>query len=384
MDKKHIITFLKQMKYTISAIIILITFVLSCTNPKNSKKSTIKLVKKTAIEEKGNNVLHHIPLSVQFLGDSLLCIKLNATRFNIYNYYTGSIVKSIELDSNILPKLLSQACANSSRKYRLMSMQEYKEIGIPALTVENAFYKKQEQQLYLFFTASFSIDTFIMIKGVKEPAIASQPLCYVTTLDQNYINSNKYTLLEFSNIGPAFLYGGLMLKDKLVVPNIELEHIGKSGFGMLCAIGLGQECGTVKSIAMPFDKRSIEQRKRHILEKVSFADIDGQSYYVSDGKRIVHCTDSIFTILYSMDDNEHVYNLYYNHTDKQLYINTRFGDQSDLKGSKIFALNISDKKIKLVDSNSKINSIDFVNDSTILSISENDATRAYEFLLYKY
>jgi hypothetical protein len=346
--------------------------------------SGLKLVSEAKIEEEGNNVLHGLPLSMQLLDDSLVGIRLDASRYNIYNYYTGKIVNSPLPDSNILPELLQQARAYSSRDYQLLSLREGREIGEPVLSAEGVFYNKEERQYYLFFTASFIVDTFITVKGVQEPAAATHRVYYVARLDRHFRVRGGYSLLKPGYLAPAFLFGGLMLQDRLLVPNVGLSHIDTPGYGMLCGIGLKQGFGIVESIPVPFDGRSKAQRKNHILEKVSFAGIDGQAYYISDGRRILYCKDAQFETVYTLDSNEHVYNLYYNHSRDLLYIHTCFGEPADLKGSKMFSLNVPGKKPGLVDSSSKIRYLDFISNTQVLAVCKNSSDESYTFSLYAY
>ncbi|HTN17674.1 MAG TPA: hypothetical protein VL092_08340 [Chitinophagaceae bacterium] len=360
---------------------LLLTLLLfSCSTP--SPKGALQPIQTARIHEEGNHVLHGLPISIQLLSDSLAGIHFDATRYTVYNYYTGRMVSSLLLDSSVLPDLLLQARAYYPHDYQLMSMQEGREIGVPVLSVDGVFYSKEKQQYFLFISAAFAVDTFIDVRGVKEPATATHHVCYVAVLNRHFAITSRYTILRGENVAPAFLFGGLLQEDRLLVPNIELEHIDTPGFGMLCSVALEQDRGRISSIPVPFDYRTRLQRKNHIFDQVSFADVDGNSYYVSDGCRILHCRDSVFRSIYAMDTNEHVYNLYYNHTRNLLYINTRFGEQA--LGSKVFTLDTAGKSLSLIDSSHTERSVDFINDSLILSIHKTPDEEHYAFSLYNY
>lgn len=352
----------------------------SCNAP--SPKGALQLLQTARIREAGNHVLHGLPISIQLLDDSLAGIRFDATRYTVYNYYTGNIVSSLALDSSILPELLQQARTHYPHNYQLMGLQEGREIGVPVLSVEGAFYSNEKQQYFLFISAAFAVDTFIEVRGVREPATATHQVCYVAVLNRHLSNTGRYSILRSENVGPAFLFGGLVLGDRLLVPNIELAHIDTPGYGMLCGIALEQGRGLVSSVPVPFDYRTRTQRKNHIFDQVSFAGIDGSAYYVSDGCRILHCRDSVFRCVYSMDSNEHVYNLYYNHTRNLLYVNTRFGESA--RGSKVFALDTAAKSLSLIDSSSAERSVDFISDSLVLSIHKTPDDEHYAFSLYRY
>ncbi|MBL7713566.1 MAG: hypothetical protein JNL13_13925 [Chitinophagaceae bacterium] len=340
------------------------------------------MLQTTRIHEAGNHVLHGLPISIQLLEDSLAGIHFDATRYTIYNYYTGRIVSSLALDSNLLPGLLRQARVAAPRDYQLMSVQEGREAGIPVLSVEGVFYNREKQQYYIIINAAFATDTFIEVRGVTEPATAAHHVYYVAGLNRHFTASSAYTVLKCGNMAPAFLFGGLVQENRLLVPDVELAHIDSPGHGMLCSIALQEEPGRVSSVPVPFDRRSRAQRKRHLFDQMSFAGGNGRAYYVSDGKRIIYCKDNTFRNRYSVDSSEHVYNLYYNRSRHLLYINTRFGESAS--GSKIFTLDTAAGSLNLIDASGPERSVDFINDSLILSIHKTPDDEHYAFSLYRY
>lgn len=378
MARKRITLPNSRLPYLLATSFLFIHMLFSCNTPKGA----LQEVHSVRIREAGNHILHGLPISIQLLGDSLAGIHFDATRYTIYNYYTGRIVSSLALDSTVLPDLLRQARAHALRDYKLMSVQEGRETGIPVLSVEGVFYNREKQQDYIIITAAFAADTFIEVRGATEPALAAHHIYYVAGLNRHFTATSKYTILKCGNMAPAFLFGGLIQGDRLLVPNIELAHIDSPGYGMLCSIALQQDRGRVSNIPVSLDQRLRAQRKNNILGQVSFANADGRAYYVSDGNRILYCTGDTFRNRYSMDSNEHVYNLYYNRSRHLLYINTRFGESAS--GSKIFTLDTAAGRLNLIDASGSERSVDFINDSLILSIHKTPDNEHYAFSLYRY
>jgi hypothetical protein len=374
----------RRRRFTGSVMAILAIMLFSCRQQHKETVFLIKLLHQADVEESSNSVLHHLPPSLQLVGDSLVCMQLSATNFTVYNYFTGQIQQQLSVDTAVLPRLLAEVQAKINPKYLLMNGQESKEAAVPRTRIETIVYDDEQGKYFLFFDAFFYIDSPMVIKGKSEPFNWIMGIPFVTMLDAQLNGTNQYVLLDYGKSSPNFSYGGLLSADKLIVPNYDPQRAGAPGFGMLCSIDLAGTAYTMRNLDLPFDERTVKLQKMNRTEKVCFAASDTLSYYMASGNRIVYSKDNQFHETYRMDTSDHAYDLYVNQGRSQLYLHTLIWEDNKQKSTQIFSLDIQTKKLQKIYSGKEASVVKFINDSTLLKLTENTAEKHYEFELYKY
>jgi hypothetical protein len=389
MAKKHITISHNRYKVSFNTMAILIAIVFfSCDNQQNeSSNYLIKRVSKVAIEENEHSSLHYIPKSLHLLNDSLICLGLYTPKFSVYNYKTGKIEHQIALDTGIVPTLLTLAQENMDPRFRLMTNVELKENSIPLFRIASIFYDKNLDNFHLFFVVTFGKDTTMEIKGKIEPSLEGHSVIYTTTLNNNFVLNHDYKMMIADKVTPMFLFTGYIHKNNLILPNFDPFKAGDSSIGLLSSVSLNGEKCIASNLMMPFDNRSINLQKRNTSDKISFAHIDENTFFVSDAKRIMKSDGSKFTPFYNveLDNEEHIQDLYYNKAKNRLYVYSSIGSMDEVvHKSKVSYIEVATKKRNTVDSVQQFSSFNFLNDVTALSIQKKDSAQSYEFVTYKY
>lgn len=364
------------------AVVVIILF--SCQEKHTKKSSLVSLLHRVAVEEKEGSIIHHLPPYLQVLGDSLVCMKLSATNFTIYNYFTGQIQQRLSIDTGVLPQLLSDVQARINPKYTLITEQQSKEAGAPKTRIESVIYNEKKNEYLLFFLTAFCLDSPMVIKGKSEPFNWISNVPFMTTLDVRRNSTDQYVLLNYGTSSPDFSYTGLLFRNKLILPNYDPERAGTPGFGMLCSIDMADAAYTMRNLDLPFDERSLALQKQNRTQKMCFAAADSVSYYLAYGNSLQHSKNNIFRAVYRLDTGEYVYDIYVNRSRKLLYLNTLSWEENKQKGTRIFSLDLQTKVLKNLYSGSEPSAVKFINDSVLLKLSESPSQKHYAFEVYQY
>ncbi|MBL7713569.1 MAG: hypothetical protein JNL13_13940 [Chitinophagaceae bacterium] len=344
----------------------------------------LKLLHEAALEQDSNSVVHHLPPCLPLLGDSLVCMKLSATNFTVYNYFTGRILQRLSVDTLALPGLLAKVQEKINPKYTLITAQQSKEVGATRTRIESIVYNKEQGKYFLFFDAAFCLDSPMVYKGKSEPFNWISSVPFVTILDAQRNGTNQYVLLDYGASSPNFSYGGFLIGDKVIVPNYAPERAVKRGFGMLCSIDLADTGYLIRDLNLPFDERMLNLQRQNRTEKVCFAAADGVSYYLAIGNKVLYSKDGLFQEVYRMDTSENIYELYFNRSRKLLFLNTFSRDNNKMKGIRVFSLDLETKALNTFYSGAETAVVQFINDSALLKLSENADQQKYEFAVYTY
>ncbi len=201
--------------------IVIAIFLASCSN-KNTGADPITLLQKVSINEQ-NAVLHHVPINVQLLSDSLVAFSLSAANYNVYNIYTGKIIHHIQIDTTVIPSLLEMYKAISNRQYRGTHLAEDNYNPVQIYDVLRSRYNKDTG--YIIFSLGVSYDDTLTYKGILSMVKNINVINFLATTNGTFDKVYAYHNINIAKEQPQYTFNLFQFGNKFYCFNSKgVEH----------------------------------------------------------------------------------------------------------------------------------------------------------------
>lgn len=377
-----------RIKAIFGQMFILLSICLIACNEHNAGKTkqSIYLLSREAVDESGGNVIHNITPFFNTFSDSVVSMWLGEMRYNLYNAFTGKIIKEIRLDTAIIPELLRLEKEVSNRNYRDYSVQDYQTFSIVPFEINGL--NKRQDSVDVYFALNVVSDTNMEYKDERIDVVEFRVVHFVASYDQEMKHIGSIKKMMLNDEQPQFQYGGGIfgIDDGVLTLNTKgsdtEQEPGKHG--MLCKIVSEGNRYLTQNVNLPYDSTARKNAKSLKMTIMSYSTKAEKGYFVSDGNRIMYYVNDSFNDLGIRIKGELIQSIKFNKSKNILYLSTRQSLPKDtVVESRLYALKLNTKEVQLLDSKKEYSSIQFLSDSTFVSLAKNEQTGQYEFSTYQ-
>ena len=376
-----------RIKAIFGQMLILLSICLIACNERNTGKTkqSIYLLSQVTVDESGSNVIHKLPPCFNTFSDSIVSMWLGEMRYNLYNAFTGKIIKEIRLDTAIIPELLRLTRQVSNRKYRDYSAEDYQTFSLAPFEISGLH--KRKDSIDIYFVLNVVSDTNMEYKGERVDIVEFRVVYFVASYDKEMKHIGPIRNLLLNDEQPQFQYGGGIfgIDDGVLTLNTKESDAGQKPekHGMLCKIVLEGNRYLTQNVNFPYDSTARKNAKARKMTIMSYSEKAEKEYFVSDGNRIMYYANDSFSDLGIRIKNERIQSIKFNKGKNILYLSTWQSLPKDtLVESRLYALNLRTRKLQLLDNIKGHNNLQFLSDSTFVSFAKNEQAGQYEFSTY--